>query len=244
VRFLIGAYLVLSAFSASATEVRVFAAASLAEALEEIGTAYERATRDDVVFNFASSGILARQIELGAPADLFLSADEHQMNELEKRGLLAAGSRVSVLSNTLAVVVPLDGRATVASAAELASLAAIAIGDPSDVPAGVYARDWLMRAGVWARIAPKIIPTANVRAALAAVESGNAEAAIVYRTDALISRRVRVAFLLTGPDASPISYPFAVLAGAENRAAADRLLAWLRTPASLQVFARHGFIVR
>ena len=243
-RVLAAAVLINITLHAPAAEVRVFAAASLAEALEEIGAAYERASGDDVVFNFGASGMLARQIELGAPADVFLSADEQRMNELEKRGLLAAGSRFSVLSNRLAVVVPRDSRARMTTAAELARLGAIAIGDPSDVPAGLYARTWLTRAGVWGRIAPKTIPTANVRAALAAVEAGNADAAIVYRTDTLVSKRVRVAFVVTGATAPLISYPFAAIAAAENRDGAKRLLAWLRSAPARAVFARRGFIVR
>jgi molybdate transport system substrate-binding protein len=243
-RVLFAAAMVLFTLRAGAGEVRVFAAASLTDALEEIAALYERQSGDEVVFNFGSSGTLARQIERGAPADLFLSADQQRMDGLERRGLVAPRTRVSVLSNVLAVVVPRDSPAAIASVAQLAKLRSVAIADPADVPAGAYARAFLTRAGVWERMAPNIIPTANVRAALAAVESENVDAAIVYRTDALISRKVRVALLLTGPDASPVSYPFAILAGAENRAAADRLLAWLRSPAAMQVFVRHGFIAR
>src|SRR5688572_5190902 len=145
--------------SLSAAEVRVFAAVSLTEALEEIAAGY---TRDEIVFHFGASSLLARQIEQGAPADLFLSADEARMNALATKGLIQ--TRVSVLSNTLVVV-----------GAPLARARSIALAEPSSVPAGVYARAWLQKIGMWERIAPKVIPTENVRAALAAVESGNVD---------------------------------------------------------------------
>lgn len=231
-------------FSLSAAEVRVFAAVSLTEGLEEIATAYERSSGDDIVFSFGASSILARQIEQGAPADLFLSADEARMDALARENLIVASTRVSVLSNTLVVVVPNDGGLTLTSPSQLTRFEKIALAEPSSVPAGVYAREWLQKIGLWDRVAAKIIPTENVRAALAAVESGNVDAAIVYKTDARVAKRSRIAYEVPRASGPAISYPFALLRNAEQRDAATRFLAHLRSKAALQIFARHGFLIR
>lgn len=229
--------LLLFALRLSAAEVRVFAAASLTDALNEIAAGY---TADRIVFNFGASSMLARQIQEGAPADLFLSADEAKMNALAKRGLIAA--RASVLSNTLVVVVPARGGRSVTSVRQLAALSSIALAEPSSVPAGIYAKQYLMTENVWARVAPNVVPTGNVRAALAAVASGNVDAAIVYKTDALLSRQVRVGYeVKNGP---AISYPFAVLREAEHPAAARRFFAHLQSQRARAIFLKHGFIVR
>jgi molybdate transport system substrate-binding protein len=216
--------ILLIAISAHAAEVRVFAAVSLTEALEEIAAGY---TRDRIVFHFSASSLLARQIELGAPADLFLSADERSMNALH------ITTRVSVLSNTLVVV-----------GAPLARARSIALAEPSSVPAGVYARAWLQKIGMWERIAPKVIPTDNVRAALAAVDSGNVDAAIVYKTDARIAKRARIVFEVPRAQGPTISYPFALLRDAGEREAAMRFLQHLQSKAALRIFAKHGFIIQ
>lgn len=226
----------------SGAEVRVFAAVSLTEALEEIAAAYEHQTGNDVVFHFGASSLLARQIEQGAPADLFLSADEARVDALAKKGLIVA--RTSVLSNTLVIVVPADKGMNITAPAQLLKAHSIALAEPSTVPAGIYARTWLQKLGLWTRIAPKVIPTDNVRAALAAVESGNVDAAIVYKTDARIARRTRIAYEVPRAQGPAISYPFALLRDAENPAAAKHFLAYLRSKAALQVFAKHGFILR
>ncbi len=220
--------ILLITLSARAAEVRVFAAVSLTEALEEIAKGY---VGDAIVFHFGASSLLARQIEQGAPADLFLSADEAWMDVLAKQGLIR--TRVSVLSNTLVVVgVP------------LARARSVALAEPSSVPAGVYARKWLQKIGWWERLAPKVIPTENPRAALAAVESGNVDAAIVYKTDARMAKRGRIVFEVPRAQGPPISYPFALLRDAENGDAAMRFLRHLRSPAALRVFAKHGFIIQ
>jgi len=214
-----------------AAEVRVFAAASLSDALQEIGRVYKRQSGDRVLFNFGASSTLARQIELGAPADVFLSADEAKMDALQKRGLIDRATRASVLSNTLVIVGD-----HVRGPRDLIGKK-IALAEPSTVPAGIYARSWLTRIGLWKQIAPNVIPTDNVRAALAAVEAGNADAAIVYRTDAK-----RIAYVIR--DGPPISYPFAVLAEAEEPRAARRFLAFARSDAALRIFKKYGFLVR
>lgn len=217
-----------------AAEVRVLAAASLTEALQEIAKNYEQQGGDRIVFSFGASSMLARQIAAGAPADLFLSADELSMNRVK------TSARVSVLSNTLVVVVPRGGRA-MKSPRELASLKSIALAEPSSVPAGIYARQWLAKLKLWNAVRAKVVPTDNVRSALAAVASGNVDAGIVYETDARISGKVRVAWVVQ--DGPRITYPFALLRDAEQPAAARRFLNHLRGRQALDTFARHGFDV-
>lgn len=243
-RRLLAVVLLSMCASLQAAEVRVFAAVSLTEALEEIASAYERRSGDDIVFHFGASSLLARQIEQGAPADLFLSADEARMNALAQQNLIVASTRKSVLSNSLVIVVPNDGGLTLTSPAQLTRAERIALAEPSTVPAGVYARAWLQKIGLWDRVAAKIIPTDNVRAALAAVESGNVDAAIVYKTDARIAKRSRIAYEVPRASGPAISYPFALLRNAEQRDAATRFLAHLRSKAALRIFAQHGFLIR
>lgn len=223
-------------------ELSVFAAVSLADALTEIGTSWQAASGQRPVFNFGASSDLARQIRAGAPADVFFSADEAQMDALERQGLVLATERSDLLSNTLVVIVPEDSKARVTSPRDLAGLRTIAIADPQAVPAGVYARAWLEGLGLWDELAPQVVPTLHVRAALAAVESGNAEAGIVYRTDAAYSKRVRIAFEVSREQGPPIRYPVAPLASSGKRGAAA-FVAYLRSPAARVVFVRHGFLV-
>jgi molybdate transport system substrate-binding protein len=236
---------VLSPAFGFAAELNVFAAASLTDALREIAADYEKATGDRLVLNLGASSTLARQIQEGAPADLFLSADEEKMNGLEKRKLLLPGTRRSVLSNTLVVVVPTDSTLKVTAAKDLtaASIRALALAEPQTVPAGIYAKQYLRQLGLWSKVIDRVIPTENVRAALAAVETGNVDAGIVYKTDAAISRKVRVAFEVPAAEGPKISYPFAVLAQSERPEAAKKLLAYLESEKALAVFRRLGFLI-
>lgn len=226
--------------------VLVFAAASLTDALKEIAVSWEAAGGEKIAFNVASSSTLAMQIREGAPADLFLSADEIQMDGLQKAGLIAPGTRRSVLSNTLVIVVPADSTLQIASEKDLAgaNVRGLALAEPSSVPAGVYSKKFLESAGVWDAVAPKVIPTENVRATLAAVESGNVDAGIVYRTDAAISKQVRIAFEIPAAAGPAISYPFALVKGAPRETQARRFLAYIGSPAARAVFVRYGFLVK
>ncbi|HUZ07960.1 MAG TPA: molybdate ABC transporter substrate-binding protein, partial [Candidatus Paceibacterota bacterium] len=179
-----------------AAEVTVFAAASLTDSLKEIAANYEKQSGDQITFNFAASSTLARQIEEGAPADIFFSADEAQMNRLTNADLIDTATRKSILDNSLVVVVPSDSALQIKSASSLtnAEVKQIALADPKAVPAGVYAKAWLEKLQLWFAIEPKVVPTENVRAALAAVASGNVEAGVVYKTDAAISKNVKIAY--------------------------------------------------
>ena len=162
-------------------DLHVYAAISLTEALQEIAKAYGEQTDDTMTFNFGASNTLALQIEKGAPADIFLSADEAKMDALAADSLLLAGTRRSLLSNCLAIVVGADGGPELESARDLGAsrIGRIAIAEPQSVPAGIYARQYLEKLGLWEQLAGKIVPTENVRAALAAVASGNVDAGIV-----------------------------------------------------------------
>jgi molybdate transport system substrate-binding protein len=223
-------------------ETFVFAAASLADVLTEIGKRWEAASGSRPVFNFGASSDLARQAMAGAPADVFFSADTAQMGLLIRQGLVHSGDSVDLLSNTLVVIVPDSSKAKVTGAADLAAFARIALADPEAVPAGVYARSWLETEGLWGTLADRVVPTLHVRAALAAVESGNADAGVVYKTDAIRSTRARIA-LEVAPERGPaIRYPVAPLAGARPSAAS--FVAYLKSPAAREVFVRHGFLVR
>lgn len=235
----------LSCTPARDTEVTVYAAVSLSDALAEIARTYEARSGDRVVFSFGASNILARQIEEGGRADLFLSADERTMDTLEERGLLLAGTRTSLLSNSLAIVVRGGARIRLESPRDLLgeSVRRIALAEPRSVPAGIYASEYLRREGLWDRVSSKVLPAENVRAALAAVESGSAEAAIVYRTDALLSKKVRVAYDVPQAAGPRISYVVAVLKESRRGEAAQRFLAALRSPEALGVFARYGFSI-
>jgi molybdate transport system substrate-binding protein len=237
--FLIGA-------TSRAAEVHVAAAASLTDALREIAAAYERESGDTVVFNFGASSLLARQIEEGFPADVFFSADEEKMDVLEKHGLVERSTRRRLLANRLVVVVPEGSGVTLRSIRELAGarFRTIAVAETRTVPAGIYARRYLEMAGILAAVTGRLVPTENVRGALAAVESGNADAGIVYRTDALLGKHVRVAFEVPAAEGPDISYPVAVLRSSPRPEAARRFLAALSSEGSRRTFARFGFVVR
>lgn len=231
--------------AADAATIRVSAAASLMDVLRDIGGRYENESGDSVLFNFGASSMLARQIEEGAPADLFLSADELKMDQLQQRGLIVKKSRRSILSNTLVIVIPSDSSLKIASPRDLADpgIRNVAVAAPQTVPAGIYAKEYLRKLKVWDRITYKIIPTDNVRSALAAVESGNVETGIVYKTDALISRAVKIAYEVPAAEGPKISYPAAVLADSRQQAAAQRFLDYLQSDSARQIFRRYGFIV-
>ena len=225
--------------------VRVSAAVSLAGPLERLAGDFERDTGTAVELNLAGSSTLAAQILAGAPVDLFVSADERQLDRVAAESLIDAGTRVVLLSNRLAVVLPADGPAAPHEPAELREprFRRIAIGDPAGVPAGVYARAYLSSLGLWDELAPRLVPTRSVRAALAVVEAGDADAGIVYRTDALSSDEVAVAFEVPEDDGPAIAYPAAMLADAPNRAGAARFLDYLQSTAARDAFRRAGFTV-
>jgi molybdate transport system substrate-binding protein len=236
---------VLALCKVNGAEVNVYAAASLTDVMKEIASAYEKESGDKILFNFGASNLLARQIIEGAPADMFLSADEAKMDGLEQAGLIATETRRDLLSNLLVIVVPYDSKLVIASPGELVTKSQrIAVADPRAVPAGIYTKEYLTRLGLWQKLEPKIVPTENVRGALAAVESGNVDAGFVYKTDANISSKVRVAFTVAVEQGPPIRYPVALIKGAKEKSAAAKFLAYLQSAGARKTFERYGFIVK
>jgi molybdate transport system substrate-binding protein len=222
--------------------ITVSAATSLTNALEEMGRVYEAAGGGAVRLNFAGSNVLARQIANGAPVDLFISADEAQMDLVEQAGAVLAGTRIDLLGNQLAVVAPQGGTIRDLDALERSDIRRIAVGDPAAVPAGVYARQYLEAKGKWAVLSPKLVPLPSVRAALAAVANGSADAGIVYESDATVSGAVEVGYVIPAAEGPRIVYPAALVRHTARRAEAERFLAFLRGPSATAVFERHKFV--
>jgi molybdate transport system substrate-binding protein len=222
----------------------VSAAISLTEVLGALATAYSSEGGGQIAFNFGASNLLVRQIVNGAPVDVFVSADEAQMDVAERAGMIEPGSRTVVVHNQLAIVTRGDWAGQIASAAALAdsNLRRIAIGDPAAVPAGVYAEQYLRRLGLWPAIQRKLLPAASVRGALAAVANGAADAGIVYATDVSRARNVRLGFVVRGPEAPRIVYPACVVRTSQRKTAALRFVNFLASARAARVFREHGFL--
>lgn len=237
----VGLWAVPSGSRDHASPITVSAAVSLTDALTAAAGHYGEAGQ--IHFNFAASNVLARQIVSGAPVDLFISADESQMDVVARAGLIADGTRIDLLTNQLAVIVPDDRPRTLSGIRDLVdpSIARLALGDPAAVPAGVYAKQYLEKEGIWSDLQSRVVPTVSVRAALAAVETGAADAAIVYRTDALVARRAKVAWLVPVDRGPRIIYPAAVIARSTSQADAKRFLDFLRGDDGARIFTRFGF---
>ena len=225
----------------------VLAAASMQEAMNDAADAWARAGHARPVIAFAASSALARQIEAGAPADLFVSADAEWMDELQRRNLLAPGTRAIVARGRLVVVAPpgtasLNGRRG-ASLARVLAVGPLAMADPASVPAGRYGQQALTRMGAWDEVAPRVVRAENVRAALALVERGAAPYGIVYATDARASTRVRVVGVFPPNSHAPIVYPLARLARSRNPSA-ESFRRYLLSSAGQAILARRGFLTR
>ncbi|HEY2711185.1 MAG TPA: molybdate ABC transporter substrate-binding protein [Chthoniobacterales bacterium] len=241
---LVSAMLVIT--NARAEQLTVLAASSLTDAMKEIAPLYQKETGNEMRLSFGASSMLERQIEEGAPADVFLSADELKMDTLEKAGVLVPGTRHPLLGNTLVIVIPSDSQLQIHSAADLANnneIKKIAISQPSAVPVGVYSKEYLSKLGLWEKVESKVVPTENVRASLAAVESGNVQAGFVYKTDMLISDKVKSALEIPAREGPKISYPVAALKGTRDLEAAKKLVDYLRSEAALNIFKKYGFKV-
>lgn len=233
------------ALPAAAENVTVFAAASLTTALQNVANRYREEGGGPIRFSFAASSTLAKQIESGAQADLFIAADEAWMDYLETRNLIDRSTRANRLGNTLVLITP--GVRPVSVAIEpgfpLAAMLGegrLATGDPAHVPVGRYAQQALTSLGVWAAVERKLARADNVRAALLLVERGEAPFGIVYATDAAASAKVHVAGTFPAALHAPIRYPMAILAG-RNRREVQRLYAFLGSPPALEAFRRAGF---
>lgn len=248
-RLVLVVLLALAPTLARAQEVTVMAASSLTDAFRELGAAWAAQGHPPPRFVFAASSALARQVEQGAPADIFASADEPWADYLQERSLLVPGTRTSPLGNRLVLIAPADQPGDVALApgvdllARLGPAGRIVTGDPASVPVGKYAQAALTALGVWDQVLPRLARAENVRAALLLVERGEAPLGIVYATDAAASRGVRVAGTFPEATHPPITYPFALLPHGDQPEA-RALLAFLTGPEAAPVYRKLGFSVR
>jgi molybdate transport system substrate-binding protein len=247
-RFLLFLCILLAPLAARAQELTVFAAASLTDAMKDISALWVQAGHPALRTSFGSSSTLARQIEQGAPANLFASADEKWMNYLAEKNLIVTDTRKDLLGNELVLVVPTNKpqHVTIKQGFDLAKLLGpngrLAVGDPSHVPVGIYAQQALTRLGLWTSIESHLARTDDVRSGLLLVERGEAPAGIVYATDAAVSKGVMVAGTFPSESPDPITYPFA-LTKAGDTPDAQALMTFLQGPKARAVFVQRGFKV-
>jgi molybdate transport system substrate-binding protein len=224
--------------------ITVFAAASLTNALQDLGDAFTKDTSIPVRFSFAASSALARQIENGSRADMFFSADLEWMDYLQARNLIQTATRHDVLGNQLVLIAPLDSKIKLKIEPHFALAAAVgkshlATGDPDSVPVGKYAHEALANLGVWDQVAARLVRADSVRSALAFVDRGEAALGIVYATDAMVDKNVRVVGMFPPDSHKPIIYPVALTSVAGSDAA--KFLAYIRGPAGDLAFRHYGF---
>ncbi|MCC6197445.1 MAG: molybdate ABC transporter substrate-binding protein [Burkholderiales bacterium] len=236
---------VLPATPARAADVLVFAAASLKDALDEQARRFEAASGNKVTVSYGASSALAKQIDNGAPADLFISADLAWMDHVDQRKLLAAGTRVNLLRNALVLIAPASSKASLPIGPNFALAAALgreklAMANPDSVPAGKYGKRALEYLGVWASVERQVARADNVRAALALVSRGEAPLGVVYATDAFADRGVRIVDTFPPASHPQIIYPAAVLASSKAPAARP-FLAYLRSEPARAVWEKFGF---
>jgi molybdate transport system substrate-binding protein len=231
--------------NARADEILVSAAASLTDVLKEISAGYQAKAKHTVKFNFGPSNGLARQIEEGAPADIFFSADLAQMDNLDKNGRLEPGTRKNLLSNQLVIIVPADSKLAISSPKDLlkVDVKKIALAEPSSVPVGLYSSKYLSDEGLWDQVKSRIVPVQDVRATLASVESGNVEAGFVYKTDAAISKKVKIVYEVPVDKGPKITYPVAIVKESRRKDAARDFMNYVQSPAAKDAFKKYGFVV-
>ena len=233
--------------NAATPTLTVFAAASLTEVMEQIGTAFTAETGVPVRTSFAASSALARQIESGAPAQVFVSADQAWMDYLVQRGRVATASQRLIAGNSLVLVAPADSSVRIAAidpatmAAALGERGRISMGDPESVPAGRYGREALESLGIWSTVSSRIIPADNVRTALNFVARGEAPLGIVYATDARLEPRVKVIASFPPGSHAAIVYPAAAVTGAGPQA--DQFLRFMHGPVAENLLTRAGFVL-
>jgi len=232
------------AIPAPGTEITVSAAISLKDALDEISQLYRTKSPDTTIhFNLGGSGTLQQQIEQGAPVDVFISASPDQMDALESKGLLLAGSRKDLVRNSVVLIVQ-KGKQGIASFQDLTApeVKFIAVGEPKTVPAGKYAQEILTHFGLYEKLKPKFVLGKDVRQVLTYVATGNADAGIVYATDALTSADVTVVATAPKDSHSPVVYPLAIIKNAKNIEGAKKFADFLTTPESTAVLKKYGFL--
>lgn len=238
----------LASRALAADTVTVFAAASTTNALTDIGKLYESQGKGKVVSSFASSSTLAKQIENGAPAQIFVSADLKWMDYMAERKLIEPGTRKDLLHNALVLIAPADSKLSGEVKAGMPLMAwlgdgRLSVGDPDHVPAGIYAKEALTKLGLWEKAEPKLARAADVRAALALVERGEAPLGIVYATDAAISGKVKVIGAFPEDSHPPIVYPVCLVAGKASPEA-KAFFEFMASPPAVEIFKKYGFGVK
>ncbi|MDP4098525.1 molybdate ABC transporter substrate-binding protein [Paenibacillus sp. P96] len=230
--------------SSEPVELTISAAASLTDALQDIKQAYE-AENDGVAlqFNFGASGALQQQIEQGAPADIFLSAATKNMQALVDGGLIEANQQHNLLSNELVVITTADSNIVIGAEKDLlrTEIQRIAIGIPESVPAGSYAKEALTAASIWDSLQPKTVQAKDVRQVLQYVETGNADAGFVYKTDALSSQGVKIALTVNPAAYSPIQYPAGIVKATQHPEEAEAFYRYLQSDEAKAIFEKYGF---
>ncbi|WP_169081433.1 molybdate ABC transporter substrate-binding protein [Paenibacillus sp. PL91] len=235
-----------SQLPAEKVELTISAAASLTDALTEIQKAFEAQNATiKLSFNFGASGALQQQIEQGAPADLFLSAAVKNMAELVDKQLIAPNQQINLLKNELVVVVPKDAKIPIENVTDLtkAEVKTIAIGIPESVPAGIYAKEALTNTKLWDTLQGKSVQAKDVRQVLQYVETGNADAGFVYKTDALATEKVEVAFAVDAATYKTIQYPIGIVKATKHAKEAEEFYTYLQSQEALDVFVKYGFSV-
>lgn len=234
----------LSSTTPQSISLTISAAASLQDALTDLQSVYAQQQPDvSLTYNFGSSGALQQQIEQGAPVDVFVSAAAKQMDALQTKGLLLTDTRKNLLTNQIALIVSQQSTAKTFQDLTHDGIKTVAIGNPASVPAGQYGEEVLATLGVLERVKPKLVLAKDVRQVLSYVETGNADAGLVYITDAKLSPEVKVAALAPKGSHSPIVYPVAVLKDSKNIEAAKAFVQFLATARSKAVFQQYGFTV-
>lgn len=222
----------------------ISAAASLQDASAELKTIYEKQHQNvNITYNLAASGTLQKQIEEGAPADLFISAGKSQMDALAQKGLIVDASRKDLLGNELVLITGKDGKLTEFSGLTDASVKKISIGTPETVPAGKYAKDTLTTLNLWEQLQPKMVLAKDVRQVLTYVETGNVDAGLVYRTDAATSSNIKIVAAAPAGSSAPIVYPMAVIKSTKYQKEAEAFASFLTSDDAVKVFEKYGFKV-
>lgn len=242
----------LATFSSTAfaaENITVFAAASLTNALQDIAAQYKKDQQVDVVASFASSSTLARQIEQGAPADLFISADQQWMDYAIDKQQIVANTRYTLLGNELVLIAPQESKidkVVIDKKTDWKKLldgGRLAVGDPDHVPAGIYAKESLENLGAWSTLAPEMARANNVRSAMALVERAEAPLGIVYGSDAIASKKVKVVGIFPEASHKPVEYPMAIVKDHENPTV-TAFYNYLKSPAAATIFKNYGFTLR
>jgi molybdate transport system substrate-binding protein len=243
--FLLGlGALILGGTPASADqELIVSAAASLTNALKEVAAAFEKTHPDSkIICNFAASGVLLQQMDKGAPVDVFAAADQKTMNQAQEKKLIVPDTRKDFVSNRLVLIVPREAKSALSGLQDLTKPAVqrLAVGNPATVPAGRYAQEALVHAGLKDKLSPKFILAESVRQVLDYVSRGEVDAGLVYSTDAAIAKG-KVKSIQTVTEHAPILYPIAVTAFTPQKALAQSFLDFVLSPAAQEIFKKYGF---